>query len=121
MNRVGSTFSYITAVAAASLALMGSAEAQQPVGALGQPGVGFLMAIIVGAIAGWLAEQFTKANMGLLANIIMGIIGAVVGNLLANLIGIRVYGILANLVTATIGAIIVITVYRAVMGRRTTY
>lgn len=107
-------------LAAASLALAGPALAQQPVGALGQPGVGFVMAIIVGAIAGWLAEQFTKANMGLLANIVMGIIGAVVGNLLAGLVGIQVYGILANLIVATIGAIIVITVYRAVMGRRTT-
>ena len=121
MALVSRSISYVVAVAAASLTLAGTAEAQQPVGALGQPGVGFIMAIIVGAIAGWLAEQFTKANMGLLANIIMGIIGAVVGNLLAGLVGIHVYGILGNLVVATIGAVIVITVYRAVMGRRTTY
>lgn len=114
------TITTVAAVTAASLALVGPALAQQPVGALGQPGVGFIMAIVVGAIAGWLAEQFTKADMGLFANIIMGIIGAVVGNFLAGLFGIGVYGIIANLVVATIGAIIVITVYRAVMGRRTT-
>jgi uncharacterized membrane protein YeaQ/YmgE (transglycosylase-associated protein family) len=41
-------------------------------GALGQPGVGFIMAIIIGAIAGWLAEKFTRSDMGLLMNIVMG-------------------------------------------------
>jgi uncharacterized membrane protein YeaQ/YmgE (transglycosylase-associated protein family) len=90
-------------------------------GALGQPGVGFIMAIIIGAIAGWLAEKFTNSDHGLLTNIIMGIIGAVVGNFLLRLLGIGVYGFLGNLISATIGAVIVITVYRAVVGRRTTY
>jgi hypothetical protein len=42
--------------------------------ALGQPGVGFFMAIIVGALAGWLAEKLTRSDMGLLANNVMGII-----------------------------------------------
>ena len=40
--------------------------------ALGQPGVGFFMAIVIGALAGWLAEKFTRSDMGLFANIIMG-------------------------------------------------
>ena len=91
-------------------------------GALGQPGVGFIMAIIIGAIAGWLAEKFTRSDMGLLMNIIMGIIGAVVGNFLLRLLGFGpATGWIGNLVVATIGAIIVITVYRAIAGRRTTY
>ena len=50
--------------------------------ALGQPGVGFFMAIIVGAFAGWIAEKLTRSDMGLFTNIVMGIIGAVVGNFL---------------------------------------
>lgn len=91
-------------------------------GALGQPGVGFIMAIIIGAIAGWLAEKFTRSDMGLLGNIVMGIVGAVVANFLLRLIGIGpAYGFIGNLVSATIGAIIVITIYRAIAGRRTTY
>ncbi len=36
-------------------------------------GVGWFAAIIIGAVAGWLAEQVMKSNMGLLMNIILGI------------------------------------------------
>ncbi|MBY0299159.1 MAG: GlsB/YeaQ/YmgE family stress response membrane protein [Methylobacterium sp.] len=90
-------------------------------GALGQPGVGFLMAIVIGALAGWLAEKFTSSNMGLLANIILGIIGGVVGNFLAAQLHIPVYGFWRNLISATVGAVIVITLYRAVRGQRSTY
>jgi uncharacterized membrane protein YeaQ/YmgE (transglycosylase-associated protein family) len=95
-------------------------EDGQVYGALGQPGVGFIMAIIIGAIAGWLAEKFTSSNMGLFANIIMGIIGAVVGNFLLRLLGINVAGFIGNLISATIGAILVITIYRAIAGRSRT-
>jgi uncharacterized membrane protein YeaQ/YmgE (transglycosylase-associated protein family) len=90
-------------------------------GALGQPGVGFLMAIIIGALAGWLAEKFTRSDMGLFANIIMGIIGAVVGNFLLRLLGIGVTGFFGNLISATVGAILVIVVYRAVAGRSSSH
>lgn len=91
-------------------------------GALGQPGVGFFMALIIGALAGWLAEKLTRSDHGLFTNIIMGIIGAVVANFLLRMIGFGpAYGFWGNLISATIGAVLVITVYRAVTGRRATY
>jgi uncharacterized membrane protein YeaQ/YmgE (transglycosylase-associated protein family) len=90
----------------------------QVFGALGQPGVGFFMAILIGGLAGWLAEKLTRADMGVLANIIMGIIGAVIGNWLAARFDIPVYGFWRNLISATVGAIIVITIYRVILGRR---
>lgn len=90
----------------------------QVYGALGQPGVSFLMAIIVGAIAGWLAEKITASNMGLLSNIVMGVIGGVVGNFLARQFGILVYGFWANLITAVVGAVILIWLFRVVRGQR---
>jgi uncharacterized membrane protein YeaQ/YmgE (transglycosylase-associated protein family) len=52
----------------------------------------------------------------------MGIVGAVVGNLLLRLIGVGpAYGFIGNLLSATIGAVIVIMIYRAVTGTRRTY
>jgi uncharacterized membrane protein YeaQ/YmgE (transglycosylase-associated protein family) len=40
-------------------------------------GIGWIGAIIVGGIAGWLAEQMMKSNMGLLMNILLGIVGVI--------------------------------------------
>ena len=38
--------------------------------------IGWIAAIIIGGIAGWLAEQFMKSQMGLVMNIVLGTIGA---------------------------------------------
>ena len=43
---------------------------------MGDPAIGWIAAIIIGGIAGWLAEQFMKSDMGLLMNIVLGIVGA---------------------------------------------
>ena len=43
------------------------------------PQVGWIAAIIIGGVAGWLAEQFMKSDTGLVTNIVLGIIGAAVG------------------------------------------
>ncbi len=90
-------------------------------GALGQPGMGLFMAVLIGALAGWLAEQFTASNMGLIANIVMGILGGLLGNYLAAKLHIPVYGFWRNLLSATVGAVIIITVFRAIRGRGASY
>jgi uncharacterized membrane protein YeaQ/YmgE (transglycosylase-associated protein family) len=47
------------------------------------------IAAIVGGIAGWLAEQFMHGSMGMLMNIILGIIGAAIASWLFGLLGIE--------------------------------
>lgn len=89
----------------------------QVYGALGQPGMGFIMAIVVGALAGWIAEKVTSANMGFFSNILMGIIGAVLGNFMARQLGMTIYGFWGNLAAAIVGAVIIIWAYRAIRGR----
>lgn len=81
------------------------------------PGVGWFLAIVIGAIAGWIAEKVTSANMGIFANIIIGIIGALVGGWIAGLLNIHYAGFLGSLIVATLGAIILIFIYRAIFGR----
>ncbi len=81
--------------------------------------MGWIGAIIVGGLAGWLAEQFMKSNMGLIANIVLGIIGAMVFNL--------IFGTLLNLyasdswigylIAGFIGACLLIWLTRMVRGR----
>jgi uncharacterized membrane protein YeaQ/YmgE (transglycosylase-associated protein family) len=77
--------------------------------------------IVVGAIAGWITNMIMGGGEGVLATIFLGIIGAVVGGFLAGLITNQDYttGInISTIVVSVIGAVIVVAVYRAVMGRR---
>lgn len=89
----------------------------QVYGALGQPGVGFIMAIVVGAVAGWIAEKVTSADIGFFSSILLGVIGAVFGNFLARQLDMTVYGFWGNLAAAVVGAVIIIWAYRAIRGR----
>jgi uncharacterized membrane protein YeaQ/YmgE (transglycosylase-associated protein family) len=55
--------------------------------------IGWIAAIIIGGIAGWLAEQFMKSQMGLVMNIVLGIIGAAVASWLFGFLGITFGGL----------------------------
>ena len=78
-------------------------------------GMGLLGAIIVGGIAGWLAEQFMKSNMGIFMNIILGIIGAAFLNFLRSVLGVYTgTGILIYLIVGFIGACLLIAIARAI-------
>jgi uncharacterized membrane protein YeaQ/YmgE (transglycosylase-associated protein family) len=78
--------------------------------------IGWLAAIIVGGIAGWLAEQFMKSEMGLVMNIVLGIIGAAVASWLLGFLGITLGGWIGYLFAGFIGACILIAVARAFSG-----
>ena len=77
--------------------------------------------IIVGLIAGALAKFVMPGDDpgGFIITIILGIAGAIVGGFLASLIGIGGGGIIWTIIIATIGAIILLAIYRAVAGGRT--
>lgn len=79
--------------------------------------VGWIAAIIIGGIAGWLAEQFMHSDMGLLMNIILGIVGAAIAGWLFSLVGISFGGWVGYLIAGFIGACILIALAR--MVRRT--
>lgn len=82
--------------------------------------MGIILWIIFGAIAGWIASMFmgTDSNQGTLTDIIMGIIGSIVGGFLMGLVGQSgVTGFnLYSLLVAVIGAVVVIYVARRVRG-----
>ena len=77
--------------------------------------------IIVGGIAGALAKVIMPGDDpgGFIITIILGIAGALVGGFLASLIGIGGGGFIWTTIIATIGAIILLAIYRAVAGGRT--
>ncbi len=73
----------------------------------------FLWFILIGIAAGWLAGQFMKGGgYGLVGDLVIGVIGAVLGGWLLGLAGIAAVGLIGQLVVATIGAIILIALVR---------
>ena len=78
--------------------------------------IGWIAAIIIGGIAGWLAEQFMKSQMGLIMNIVLGMIGAAVAGWLFSLLGITLGGWIGYLIAGFIGACILIAIARAFSG-----
>ncbi|MGB3272457.1 MAG: GlsB/YeaQ/YmgE family stress response membrane protein [Xanthobacteraceae bacterium] len=80
-------------------------------------GVGWIAAIIIGGIAGWLAKQFMNTETGLVMNIVLGIIGAAVASALLGLIGVSFGGWIGYLIAGFIGACILIAAGRLVTGQ----
>ena len=80
-------------------------------------GVGWIAAIIIGGIAGWLAKQFMNTDTGLVMNIVLGIVGPAVARALMGLIGISFGGWIGYLIAGFIGACILIAIGRMVTGR----
>lgn len=81
-------------------------------------GVGLIGAIIIGILAGWIAEQVMKRNDGLLTNLIVGVVGALLGGFLAGLLGIGFGGWIGSLVVSTIGAVLLLFLLDLVKRRR---
>jgi uncharacterized membrane protein YeaQ/YmgE (transglycosylase-associated protein family) len=81
-------------------------------------GVGVVMMLAVGALAGWIAEKLTRSDHGLLATMVIGIAGAFIGGFLAGLAGVPVRGVSGMLVAAVLGAAVLIVIFRAATGRR---
>ena len=81
-----------------------------------------LACIVVGIIAGWLAERITGRNHGLPTNLIVGIIGAFIGGtIFSSLLGFRYdEGFnLPSLAVATVGAVVLLAVTGGFQRRRT--
>lgn len=81
-------------------------------------GMGVLGWIVIGIIAGWIAEKVMKRNHGLLTNLIVGVVGAFLGGFIATSIGLGANGFLMSLVIATLGAILLLFIVGMVRGRR---
>jgi uncharacterized membrane protein YeaQ/YmgE (transglycosylase-associated protein family) len=75
----------------------------------------WIITIVVGGIVGWLAGLVMKtgAQMGIVANVVVGVIGSSLGFWLAGVIGVAAYGAVARWIVAVIGAAILIAILKA--------
>jgi uncharacterized membrane protein YeaQ/YmgE (transglycosylase-associated protein family) len=71
--------------------------------------------IVIGIIAGWLTGKLMRgAGYGILMDLILGLIGAVIGGWIFGRLGILSYGFLGSLAAATVGAVILVAITRLV-------
>ena len=71
---------------------------------MGNAGIGWIAAIIIGGLAGWLAEKFMKSEMGIFMNIVLGIVGAAVASAILSVFGITLAGWIGYLIAGFVGA-----------------
>jgi uncharacterized membrane protein YeaQ/YmgE (transglycosylase-associated protein family) len=65
--------------------------------------------LLIGLAAGWVAGLLTKGKgFGIFLNLLIGVLGAVLGGFLLSMLGFEGYGVLARLVTAVIGALVLL-------------
>ncbi len=78
--------------------------------------IGIIVFLLVGLIAGWLASHIMRSGFGLIGDLIVGVIGALIGGLLLGALGVSFsgLGILGAILTALIGAIILLFIIRLV-------
>ena len=88
------------------------------VGAILQPG-NLLAWLIVGLIAGFLASIFIRGrSSGCIGNIIVGLVGSVIGGMLASALNLGVFGFWGTVLIAFIGASILLAILQFITGNR---
>ena len=76
----------------------------------------WIVTIVVGGIVGWLGSIIMKtdAQMGIIGNVLVGIVGSSLGFWLAGVLGLAAYGTIARWCVAVVGAVVLILILKAV-------
>ena len=82
-------------------------------------GESLLVILVVGVVAGWLAGHLVRGTgFGLVADLCIGVVGALIGNWLLPRLGIHLgVGIVSAIISATVGAVILLIILRLIRGR----
>ena len=75
-----------------------------------------IISLIIGGVVGWLASMVMKTNaqMGLIANVLVGVVGSVLGFWLAGILGIVASGSVVRFVVSLLGAALLIFLLQAI-------
>jgi uncharacterized membrane protein YeaQ/YmgE (transglycosylase-associated protein family) len=73
-----------------------------------------ILFILIGIAAGWLAGKMMKGRgFGLVGDLVVGIVGALVGGFLFRILDLLPSGLVGSLITATVGALVLIAALRS--------
>lgn len=76
--------------------------------------MGLIVTLIIGGVVGWLASMIMKTNaqMGWIANVIVGVVGSMLGYWVAGALGFVAVGGIARFIVAIAGAVLLIFILR---------
>jgi len=70
--------------------------------------------IVIGILAGWIAGKIVKGHgMGIGIDLLVGVVGSVLGGWLFAIVGLAAYGLIARLIMAVVGAVVLLLLVRA--------
>ena len=77
--------------------------------------MGLIISLLIGALVGWLASMLMKTDkqMGAIANILVGIVGAWLGRFIAALLGLAAISLLGSMLISIVGACALIAILKA--------
>jgi uncharacterized membrane protein YeaQ/YmgE (transglycosylase-associated protein family) len=71
--------------------------------------------ILLGILAGFIASKLVSGSgQGLLMDLVIGIVGSVLGGWIFTLLGLAAYGLIGQLIMAVIGAVVLLLIVRAI-------
>lgn len=74
-----------------------------------------LWVVLIGILAGWIAGKITKGSgFGLLGDLVVGVVGSLLGSFIFGLLGLGAYTLLGRLVVAVVGAIVLLWLIRVI-------
>jgi uncharacterized membrane protein YeaQ/YmgE (transglycosylase-associated protein family) len=74
-----------------------------------------LWEIIIGILAGFIASKLVSGSgMGILLDLVVGIVGAILGGWIFGLLGLAAYGLIGQLVMAVVGAVVLLLIVKAI-------
>ena len=76
----------------------------------------WIISLIIGGIVGWLASIIMKTNaqMGIIANVLVGVVGSLLGNWIAGLLGMAPTGSVLRFLVALAGAVLLILILQQI-------
>lgn len=80
--------------------------------------VSIIGAIVIGILAGWIAEQIMGREHGLLTNLVVGVVGAFLGAIVAGMLGVGFAGFWGSLIISTVGAVVLLAIVGMFRKRR---
>lgn len=78
---------------------------------------GLFSVVVVGLLAGWIAQRVLNRHAGIFADLVVGVSGAFVGVWIAEALGITLEGVLGMLVVAVVGAVLLLALAGIVRPR----